>query len=58
MVLIYTIMKRIVLIHGFNNIKVMHNIDLRTCKRGDILISSLGAKLEYICQHPGYIIII
>lgn len=27
-------------------------IDLRTCKRGDILISSHGAKLEYISPTP------
>ena len=24
------------------------NVDLRTCKNGDILISALGAKLKYI----------
>lgn len=28
------------------------NIDLRTCKPGDILISSQGAKLEYISSTP------
>lgn len=27
-------------------------IDLRTCKRGDILITSQGSKLEYICPTP------
>lgn len=27
-------------------------IDLRTCKKGDILISSQGAKLEYVCPTP------
>jgi hypothetical protein len=27
-------------------------IDLRTCKRGDILISSQGATLEYIAPTP------
>lgn len=28
------------------------SVDLRTCKKGDILISSLGATLEYICPTP------
>ena len=27
-------------------------IDLRECKKGDILISSQGSKLEYICPTP------
>ena len=27
-------------------------IDLRTCKEGDILISSHGATLEYVCPTP------
>lgn len=27
-------------------------IDLNTCKKGDILISSHGLKLEYICKTP------
>lgn len=27
-------------------------VDLRTCENGDILISSLGAKLEYISPTP------
>ena len=30
----------------------MSSIDLRTCKKGDILISSHGAKLEYISPTP------
>jgi hypothetical protein len=30
----------------------MEKIDLRNCKRGDILISSHGAKLEYISPTP------
>lgn len=30
----------------------MSKIDLRTCKAGDILISSHGAKLEYVCTTP------
>jgi hypothetical protein len=30
----------------------MNNIDLRTCKKGDILISSHGAKLEYVAPTP------
>jgi len=33
----------------------MENIDLRTCKEGDILIGSHGAKLKYIAPTPwGY----
>ncbi len=27
-------------------------VDLRNCKKGDILISSHGAKLEYVCPTP------
>ena len=27
-------------------------IDLNTCKKGDILISSHGLKLEYVCKTP------
>ena len=27
-------------------------IDLRNCKKGDILISSHGLKLEYVCPTP------
>ena len=27
-------------------------IDLNTCKKGDILLSSRGAKLEYVCPTP------
>lgn len=30
----------------------MNTIDLSKCKKGDILISSQGAKLEYICPTP------
>jgi hypothetical protein len=30
----------------------MPNIDLRNCKKGDILISSQGAKLEYVGPTP------
>ena len=30
----------------------MGKIDLRDCKKGDILISSHGAKLEYVCPTP------
>lgn len=30
----------------------MGKIDLRICKKGDILISSQGAKLEYISPTP------
>ena len=30
----------------------MDKIDLRTCKKGDILISSQGSKLEYVCPTP------
>lgn len=30
----------------------MDNVDLRNCKKGDILISSQGAKLEYVCTTP------
>jgi hypothetical protein len=29
-------------------VEMKEKIDLRTCKEGDILISSLGAKLKYI----------
>ena len=28
------------------------SVDLRTCKKGDILISSQGTILEYICPTP------
>jgi len=31
---------------------MIKKIDLRNCKKGDILISSQGAKLEYICPTP------
>lgn len=27
-------------------------VDLRNCKKGDILISSHGAKLKYVCPTP------
>jgi hypothetical protein len=30
----------------------MNTIDLSKCKKGDILISSQGSKLEYICPTP------
>jgi len=30
----------------------MYSIDLRNCKKGDILISTHGAKLEYISPTP------
>lgn len=30
----------------------MNAIDLSKCKKGDILISSQGSKLEYICPTP------
>lgn len=30
----------------------MDKIDLRNCKKGDVLISSHGAKLEYIAPTP------
>jgi hypothetical protein len=30
----------------------MSNIDLRNCKKGDILISSQGSKLEYVSPTP------
>ena len=30
----------------------MEKIDLNTCKKGDILISSQGATLEYVCKTP------
>lgn len=37
----------------------MQKIDLRNCKKGDILISSHGAKLEYVaptpCKHYTYL---
>lgn len=29
-----------------------NKIDLSTCKRGDVLISSHGLQLEYICKTP------
>lgn len=32
--------------------KTRIEIDLRKCKKGDILISSHGYKLEYICPTP------
>lgn len=32
--------------------KNMTTIDLSKCKKGDILISSQGSKLEYICPTP------
>jgi hypothetical protein len=30
----------------------MEEIDLRNCQKGDILISSKGAVLEYVCPTP------
>jgi len=30
----------------------MVSVDLRNCKKGDVLISSLGATLEYVCPTP------
>lgn len=30
----------------------MEKVDLRNCKKGDVLISSQGAKLEYISPTP------
>lgn len=41
-------------LNGFENIKkeIGGGVDLRTCKEGDILISSQGAILEYISPTP------
>lgn len=30
----------------------VNKVDLRTCKNGDVLISSQGAKLEYVAPTP------